>query len=171
MSKLSYYIELLDLSYDELVVYLLEKYGVANEDFYSEISYQDFVSGKGKGLVKGNVSRLKEGLYCHHIDENWIQKLTDLQLIKMGEIPFDCQKTHRLVYCDLVEHALLHTLIIVESRAKYGRRSLVSYLLPNISEWYLMEIAPIYGNMSCYERAYLSSDDASILIKMIEEYL
>lgn len=171
MSKLSYYLELLDLNYDELVVYLLGKYGSASEDFYLESSYNDFISGVVRSIVKGDVSRLKEGLYCHHVDENRIQKLTDLMLIKLGEIPFECQKKDRLVYCDLIEHALLHTLIITESRAKYGRRSLVGYLLPNISEWYAMSIKPIYGDMTCYECAYLNSEDAMVLISRIEEYL
>ena len=52
---------ILGLSYDEYVDVLLEKYGRVPGDYYTDSSFQK----KNKKIV-----RSKDGLWCHHIDED-----------------------------------------------------------------------------------------------------
>ncbi len=54
----------------------------------------------------GNYSRTPEGLLCHHIDEDKASVLSNPRFAK--DYPFSYQKRERLVYCDYVEHLLLH---------------------------------------------------------------
>ena len=69
------YLELLNRDYSNAVSFLLEKYGVATDDYFKEKSYERFFEGKIKSIGKGKISRTSEGLYCHHIDENKYQKM------------------------------------------------------------------------------------------------
>ena len=93
------------LSYAELVEYLLKKYGAAKEDYFINDSF----STKNR-----RVSRTKEGLYCHHIDEDKAIMLSNDQYAKNN--PFSYQKAERLVYCNILEHLLLHIKIAEEPR-------------------------------------------------------
>ena len=51
----------LDMTYSELVEYLLKKYGSAKYDYFCTESCKS---------KNSKVSRTSEGLYCHHIDED-----------------------------------------------------------------------------------------------------
>ena len=95
----------LSVDYDDLVEYLLVKYGPAQYDYFCTES----CASKNK-----KVSRANEGLECHHIDENKYRKLSDTMVAQMR--PFECQKAYRLVYCNIIEHLLLHLHIILEDK-------------------------------------------------------
>lgn len=99
------YKTMMGLSYSDLVAYLLNKYGAAKEDYFINDSF----STKNK-----RVSRTKEGLYCHHIDEDKAIMLSNDQYAKNN--PFSYQKAERLVYCNILEHLLLHIKIAEEPR-------------------------------------------------------
>ena len=102
--NLSYKEELL-LTYKELVSYLLSKYGKVPGDYFSTKSCKS----KNK-----KISRTAEGLYVHHIDED---KAIMLSTDKFAvENPFEYQKADRLVYCDILEHLMLHIKIVEEPR-------------------------------------------------------
>lgn len=87
-------------SYAEMVDYLLKKYGPAEADYFT-----DSVSW----IKNRNISRTREGLYCHHIDEDVIPTLSDPEIARAH--PFRHQKKDRLLYCNLLEHLLLHVRI------------------------------------------------------------
>ena len=55
------------------------------------------------------VTRTNEGLFCHHIDEDKAIMLCDDKFAVNN--PFEYQKADRLVYCNLLEHLLLHVKI------------------------------------------------------------
>src|SRR5699024_11101712 len=99
---------------------LLQKYGHALDDYYREASYVRFMQGEIKNITKGKYSRTSEGLYCHHIDEIKILKISDQSFIKRDNIPFRHQKRERLIYCDLIEHTILHVLITKETSNEFG---------------------------------------------------
>lgn len=88
------------MNYDEFVSYLLKKYGPAKYDYFTNATCKT----KSK-----RISRTKEGLFCHHIDEDkgYMLSRTGCAL----EQPFEYQKAERLVYCNYIEHLLLHILI------------------------------------------------------------
>lgn len=78
------------MSYDELVRYLLSKYGKAQYDYF----LNDRCISKNR-----KVTRTSEGLFCHHIDENIYYNLSETQFAKKS--PFASQKADRLVYCNI----------------------------------------------------------------------
>lgn len=100
-NKKTYYETIMKMQYDELVRFLIDKYGPAKYDYFVNES----CSSKNK-----KVSRTKEGLYCHHIDEDKAIMLSNDKFAINN--PFEYQKANRLVYCNILEHFLLHILIV-----------------------------------------------------------
>lgn len=157
------------LTYDEAVEFLLEKYGPALDDYYREKSYYRYMNNEIKTITKGKFSRTNEGLYCHHIDENKIKNISDKEFIKHFGIPYAYQKKDRLVYCDLIEHCILHGLIAKESDNELGVDGLEIYLIPIVEEWYINEYIPKPNWMkNCYNKAFLTPENAeSILVDIL----
>lgn len=85
------------MDYYELSDYLIGKYGPAKYDYFCNDSFR---------TVNKKASRSNEGLQCHHIDEDKCGSLSSPQMAKRH--PFEYQKKERLVYCNLIEHCLLH---------------------------------------------------------------
>lgn len=55
----------------------------------------------------------------HHIDENKISNLSNLNTLKKyGDYIY--QQRDHLVYCNLLEHLILHALIAKETKNKLG---------------------------------------------------
>lgn len=99
------YLSLLTKSYEDLVKFLLSKYGPAKHNYF-----------KDTACIQKNplVSRSDEGLFCHHIDEDKAIMLSNDHYAAMN--PFEYQKADRLVYCNILEHLLLHIKIAEEPR-------------------------------------------------------
>lgn len=166
------YIDLLELDYPRAVAYLLEKYGESTEDYFKEKSYSRFLNDEIKTIGKGKVSRTSEGLYCHHIKENEYQNMAQENFIKNQNIPFEYQKKEHLVYCDLIEHAILHAIISKETNFQYGKPGLDVFLIPNIIEWYVQESKPtVQWMINCYEKSYIDKKEAIYLLETIQDYL
>ncbi|MGI5872175.1 MAG: tetratricopeptide repeat protein [Bacillota bacterium] len=91
------------LSYKELVDHLHNKYGPAKYDYF-DLPYFD--------VVNSNVLRLKEGLFCHHIDEDKAIRLDEKEYAQKN--PYEYQLKDRLVYANLLEYLLLRIKIILE---------------------------------------------------------
>lgn len=137
--------ELMDISYNDYVDHLLKKYGPATCSYFTNDSYKS----KSKGI-----SRAKEGLECHHIDENKYLLLSDPKACLLQKTPWECQKANRLVYCDKIEHLLLHIKIIDETvpkkfwldRYRCGPKSIIA----NINDYYEYKEIPNtwHGNMA-----------------------
>ena len=122
----------LKMTYDELVQYLLEKYGAAKYDYFSTESCKS---------KNPKVTRTSEGLFCHHMDENIVIALSNDKLAP--HLPFEFQKADRLVYCNVLEHLMLHIKIVEESTSKnadaiqlQGIGGVVAFLCPQINDYY-----------------------------------
>lgn len=122
----------LGLGYQELVDYLLDKYGPAEGDYFRNETC------KSKNPI---VSRSSEGLECHHIDEDKAIMLSDSRWASKN--PFEYQKADRLVYCNVLEHLILHAKIIEEPRNKKANKlespgvgGVINYLCPKINDYY-----------------------------------
>lgn len=90
----------MEMNYKTLVGYLKEKYGEAKYDY--------FINATCKTKNK-RITRTKEGLFCHHIDEDKGYNLCNSDCAI--EQPYEYQKAERLVYCNYLEHLLLHIQI------------------------------------------------------------
>ena len=100
-----YYEEIMELSYEQLVQHLLNKHGPAKQDYFTDCSCT---------IKNKNVTRTEEGLFCHHIDEDKAVLLSNPELACQNS--FEYQRANRLVYCDFLEHFLLHILIAEEPK-------------------------------------------------------
>ncbi len=159
------YKALCSLTYDEAIAFLLNKYGSATDDYYREASYNRFMNNEIKSITKGKYSRGNEGLYCHHIDENIAENISNIRFIKANNLPFSYQKKERLVYCDLIEHSILHGLIGKETASEFGVEGLDCYLKPMVEEWFIDKIMPSPNWMKkCYNKAFLTPEDATKII-------
>ena len=93
----------LAMPYDAYVKHLLEKYGHATCDYFRTSTCKS---------KNSKTSRTEEGLYCHHIDEDKAIMLSTPEVARLH--PFEYQKADRLVYCNILEHLLLHIKIAEE---------------------------------------------------------
>ena len=55
------YNSLLNMSYEEAIHYLLNKYGEVSDDYFKEKSYARFLRGEIKTITKGKYSKTSEG--------------------------------------------------------------------------------------------------------------
>ena len=172
MGNYKEYEDLLSKTYDEAVAFLLQKYGSAQDDYFKEQAYQRFMDGEIEAIQKGKHSKTSEGLVCHHIDENKGLNLSNLSFIKRNKIPFEYQKKDRLVYCDFIEHTVLHALIAQETAREFGFLGYGLYLIPRLEEWYLDEIIPtIPWQKNCYNKSFLIPEETVNIIKKMQEKL
>ncbi len=156
-----YYNSLMQMTYSQIVEKLLSKYGKAQYDY--------FVSEACKTKNRKN-SRTSEGLFCHHIDEDKaILLASDEYAIKN---PFRYQKADRLVYCNFLEHLLLHIKIVEEPKNAYANKNelhgiggAMQFLIKQINDFY---------NGTVYTQEYLAiatkviENDYESYIKMLQ---
>ena len=118
----------LEVSYDDLVEYLLCKYGRAQYDYFCN----ELCKSKNRKVI-----RTDEGLICHHIDEDKVIMLSnDKNAIKHS---FDHQKADRLVYCNVLEHLILHIKIVEEREEPselQGFGGAVGFICPQINDYF-----------------------------------
>lgn len=120
------------LTYKQLVEYLLSKYGAATCNYFCRDNF------KSKNR---NVSRSDEGLICHHIDEDKAIMLSTPQWAE--KCPYEWQKADRLVYCNYLEHLLLHIKIAEEPRHPDamehqlpGIGGAVNFIIPELNDYF-----------------------------------
>lgn len=99
-SKISDYF---NLTYDEIIDKLKEKYGEVNGNYFS--------TKECKSTNKKR-TRTNEGLHTHHVYEKHYPNLSSKKIAK--KYPWEFQEAKNLVYCNLFEHTLLHTKIYEE---------------------------------------------------------
>lgn len=92
----------ISMPYQDLVDYLKEKYGPARYNYF----YKDNCRSR-----RPEVSRTTEELICHHIREDMGGNLSNKSQAIIQ--PYEWQLKQNLVYCNLLEHLLLHFKIAV----------------------------------------------------------
>ncbi len=105
LTSSSEYADELAMDYVHLVNHLLQKYGKAKGDYF----LTETCASKNK-----KISRTSEGLYCHHVDEDKAILLSEPEYARKN--PFQYQKAERLVYCNILEHLMLHVKIVEEPK-------------------------------------------------------
>ena len=127
---------------------------------------------KSKSITKGKYTRASEGLYCHHISEDKFQNLSDLRFISEFKYSYNYQKKENLVYCDLIEHLILHAIITKESDGQFGAAGLCQMIKPTVIDWYISEYNPKPAWMQATKaRAYLPRILVEKLLIKIDDML
>lgn len=167
------YLELAKMSYQQAVDTLKEKYGGAKEDYFTEDSYTSFILGERKTLVKGkSISRTREGLYCHHVMENQGLNLANKTYLQHFGYPFDWQRKENLVYCDAVEHMILHAIITKETHGSFGYPGYTVFLQPEVLEWYYSGVKPKpTWQVNCYNKAFLNPSQVKQVVQACEKLI
>lgn len=106
----------LSMPYDDLVLYLTSKYGPVSGNY--------FISEDNYSRNRNNV-RSSDGLYCHHIMEKKAENLSNINYAIKN--PFEWQLAKNLVYCNLIEHLILHLKIMLIRSKFYGCDKQYSY--------------------------------------------
>lgn len=100
--------EELAMSYQSLCDYLLQKYGCAKGNYF----HTENCKSKRK-----DISRTSDGLICHHIREDRGSNLSNTESARTQ--PFEWQEKENLVFCNLIEHLILHEKIFVMRNKTY----------------------------------------------------
>lgn len=122
---------ILKLSYEDYVNELKVKYGPVGGNYFIDTSCQK----PNKKIKKGNL-----GLFIHHIDEDKAILLAEPKHAILN--PFEYQLANRLVYCNLLEHLILH-IKIMENPHKdkninedVGVGGVYVFLIPELNDIY-----------------------------------
>ena len=130
------YLKEIGLSYVDLCKYLQQKYGQAAGDY--------FVTPECKTKNK-KITRTSEGLFCHHIFENRYNNLGDSHMAKTQ--PFEAQKKENLVYCNYIEHLILHLKINANARSVFEEAFEITYFFNSLGfVWIANEINFLFTN-------------------------
>ena len=162
--------EEMKMSYDELLRYLLNKYGGAICDYF----YTPDCRSKNR-----KVTRTKEGIYCHHMDED-----KGVNLGKTSDAcrqPFEWQKKERLVYCNALEHLILHMKIaivrqkdLLETSSEIGRffnTGGIYQISHEINDMYMQDGTTISWKKRCFGEIANNYGDYIELISAFMHYI
>lgn len=99
--------------------------------------------------------------------------MTNGEFIKNQKIPFKYHKKEKLVFCDVIEHAILHALIAKEISFEFGDPGYTVFLRPKIVDWYIWKEIPQKSkhHIACYQKSYIESIEASEILKEIDTVL
>lgn len=158
------------MTYYELQDYLLKKYGSAKYDYFTEPECK---------YKNKKVSRTKEGLYCHHMDEDEGGNLSNPPQARQQ--CFEWQKKERLVYCNLIEHLILHMKINIlrQKRMLKVPRDISDFFTTGGVFWITMILDDMYMNgepktnwmKPCYEKIKDNYNDFISLMKSYFNYI
>lgn len=127
--NLEEYEKIKDYDYDEYCNYLHQKYGIPQGAYFLTPTCKS----KNQKITRGN-----EGLFLHHIMECKTDLLCDKE--KATRFPFEWQEGKNLVYCDLLEHLLLHIMIYEETFATNCRQTgiggVINWIVPELNDVY-----------------------------------
>lgn len=160
----------LNMTYYELCDYLIEKYGGAELDYFPNPQCK---------AKRRKVGRGEEGLYCHHIDEDKGGSLSSPDQARMQ--PFAWQKAERLVYCNILEHLILHIKIaVLRQKEKMWRPFSLYDFFTTGGFWVICrEINSLYMDKGdtkiyrqrCYEEIKENFDDYVNVLNGVLSYL
>lgn len=161
------------LSYEEYCDYLQTKYGKPTKPYFTE------------GYSKNRISRAtSEGLFVHHVKEDTAIQLSHIDYAK--QFPYEYQLPENLVYCDYLEHLLLHVKICVKCRPDIlkaleerrggksksqkplmvpGMGGIVNYLLPILNDIYAGYESPQVWQQVC---ALKVKSDKNVYIEILK---
>ncbi|MEC4559110.1 MAG: hypothetical protein U9532_03040 ['Conium maculatum' witches'-broom phytoplasma] len=148
----TYYEILLEMTYAEICHFLKLQHGPVPKSYFTNAHCLT----KTPGITRAK----KEGLFIHHIDESKAPLLSDPQ--QASQNPFAYQQADRLVYCNLLEHLILHTKLLYEFNQ--GKEGITSFLIPELNTIYsgnkfpqAWKNGPVTAIVKPWEKAYFQT--------------
>lgn len=159
--KMDEYNKVKDMTYLEYCDYLQDKYGIGKADYMTKIFTKN-----------PKCTRTKEGLVVHHKDEDKMIMLSTKEFAE--KCPFEWQTKEHLVYCDLLEHLLLHILI-----CKYPSQDRIpgfevgiggakNFIIPELNDLYCGWKAKRNWQICLHEKVI---EDKDVYMAIIEQFI
>ncbi len=152
------------MTYLEYCDYLQAKYGIGRADYMT------------KSFNKNpKVSRTSDGLFAHHKAEDKMIMLSTKTFASM--CPFEWQQKENIVYCDYLEHLLLHVLICKYPSPKkfpmadVGIGGVVDFLIPELNDLYSGWTPSQQWRVNCYTAIKNDKDVYLKILKMFIDHL
>ena len=148
-------------NYLEYCDYLQSKYGVGLCDYMTK-SYNR----------NSKVSRTKDGLVAHHKFEDHAIMLSTQEYAQNN--PFEWQLAKNIVYCDYLEHMLLHILICEHPAIDkneneiVGVGGIVNHIVPELNDFYSGFRVKRDWMAKCYS---MVENDYDVYLALIERYI
>ena len=150
------------LTYLEYCDYLQFKYGIGLSDYMTNTWNK-----------KPKCSRTKEGLLAHHKYEDHAIMLSNPDFARNN--PFEWQLAKNIVYCDYLEHLLLH-ILICENPAKdknnlesVGIGGIINFIVPELNDLYSGFITKQSWRIPCHKKIIDNKDTYLILLKRFKD--
>lgn len=146
--NLQEYLKVKDFTYNQYCNYLKEKYGLVPYKY-------------------GSTKNKKPGLFIHHIGENEVAALSNIDVRKTTNSKY--QEPDMLVYCDYLEHILLHIMIGKETAAvkNLGLDGPQRFIIPAVRNYFNFGIKHPTWNDAYYD---LIKDDKDVYEKLFADY-
>lgn len=151
---------------------------------YTYLEYCDYLQQKyGAGLCdymrpnwtkNQKVTRTKEGLYVHHKFEDHAIMLGNPEYASKN--PYEWQKKENLVYCNLLEHLLLHQLICEypaedkNDNEQVGIGGVVNFIVPELNDVYSGWVSKQSWQQNCHSVIIDNRDVYLLLLKRYKDF-
>ena len=152
------YLKVKDFTYLEYCDYLQAKYGIGLADYMTKSFYPN-----------PKCKRTKEGLVAHHKKENTAILLCKREFAK--QYPIEWQSKENIVYCDYLEHLLLHVLIYKYPSQEEGAcisaglGGLLAFIVPELNDVYSGWISDLQWQRNCHNRIIANKDVYLAILK------
>jgi hypothetical protein len=157
--NLAEYEKIKDYNYLEYCDYLQEKYGIGRCDFMT------------KSWNKNpKITRTKEGLLAHHKFEDHAIMLSNPLYAQQN--PFEWQLAKNIVYCDYLEHLLLHILICENQQAVntheiVGIGGVINFLVPELNDLYSGWKTSLAWQKNCHDKII---NDKAVYLTLLKRF-
>ena len=150
-----------NLTYLEYCNYLQEKYGIGLANYMTK----SFNKSK-------KYSRTSEGLFAHHKAEDKMIMLSTKAFAEM--CPYEWQLKENIVYCDYLEHLLLHVLICMYPSpekvpiADVGIGGVVCFIVPELNDLYSGWVTKQTWRRNCHR---LVENDKDVYLAILQMFI
>lgn len=154
------YAKIKDLKYLQYCDYLQGKYGIGLSDYMTK-SWN-----KNK-----KCTRTKEGLIVHHKFEDHAIMLSNKEYAMKN--PFEWQLAENLIYCDYLEHLLLHILICENPSVKknqfesVGVGGVINFIVPELNDFYSGWTTNQEWRKNCHNQI---EDDLDVYLQLLKRF-
>ena len=159
--KMAEFEKVKNMTYTEYCDYLQKKYGIGLADYMTKSFYKN-----------KKVSRTSEGLVAHHKAEDKMIQLSTKAVAQM--CLFEWQLKENIVYCDYLEHLLLHVLICKypspekNPMADVGFGGVVNFIVPELNDVYSGWTSKQAWQLKCYDKVI---DDKNVYLEILRMFI
>ena len=158
--NLQEYDKIKNLSYLEYCDYLQKKYGVSSVPYFS-ISWSK----------NPKATRTSEGLVIHHKFEDHAIMLGDPKFASAN--PYEWQLPENLIYCDYLEHLLLHIMICENPAPDHneleavGIGGVINFIAPELNDVYSGWVTKQGWRLACHNKVI---NDKNVYLELLKRF-